>query len=144
MRAWILAAGTGRLHQDVPRGHPDPTRGPGEVLIQVHACSINYRDFAVAAGKYFGGALKAPAIPLSTARPGRRGRRRGHALQGRRPGAERVLPDVGGRAAAMGPALGDGFAPGMLAELVVLPEAGVVPMAASLDYRQAACLPCAA
>ena len=33
------------------------------------------------------------------------------------------------------PALGDGFAPGMLAELVVLPESGVVPMAESLDYR---------
>ena len=31
----------------------------------------------------------------------------------------------------------------MLAELVVLPEAGVVPMAASLDYAQAATLPCA-
>ncbi len=43
----------------------------------------------------------------------------------------------------LGPALGDGFAPGMLAELVVLPEAGVVPMAESLDYAQAACLPCA-
>ena len=33
--------------------------------------------------------------------------------------------------------------PGMLAELVTLPEAGVVPMAASLDFAQAACLPCA-
>src|SRR5690606_39764474 len=40
-------------------------RSPGEVLIRVRACSINYRDFAVAAGKYFGGALKAPAVPLS-------------------------------------------------------------------------------
>src|SRR5690606_25881829 len=41
------------------------------------------------------------------------------------------------------PALGDGFAPGMLAERVVLPESGVVPMAESLDYAEAACLPCA-
>src|SRR5690606_8141663 len=31
----------------------------------------------------------------------------------------------------------------MLAELVVLPEQGVVPMAASYDFAQAACMPCA-
>src|SRR5690606_11796354 len=41
------------------------------------------------------------------------------------------------------PALGDGFSPGMLAELVVLPEQAVVPMAETLDFAQAACLPCA-
>ena len=86
------------------RSCPIPTPGPGEVLIQVHACSINYRDFAVAAGKYFGGALKAPAMPLSDGAgevvavgAGRQ------ALQGRRPRAERVLPGVGGRPAAHGP-----------------------------------------
>ena len=43
----------------------------------------------------------------------------------------------------MGTALGDGMGPGMLAEKVVLPETGVVHMAKSLDFAQAACLPCA-
>lgn len=144
MRAWRLPAGSDGFDKLTLEELPDPTPGPGEVLIRVHACSINYRDFAVAAGKYFGGALKAPAIPLSD-------------------GAGQVVAVGGGVTRfkegdrvqssffqaweegppRMGPALGDGFAPGMLAELVVLPEAGVVPMAASLDYAQAACLPCA-
>ena len=65
MRAWRLPAGTDGFDKLALEELPDPTPGPGEVLIQVHACSINYRDFAVAAGKYFGGAIKAPAIPLS-------------------------------------------------------------------------------
>ena len=65
MRAWMLPAGSDGMDKLYVEELPDPVPGPGEVLIQVHACSINYRDFAVAAGKYFGGALKAPAIPLS-------------------------------------------------------------------------------
>ena len=65
MRAWMLPAGSDGFDKLSLEELPDPTPGPGEVLIQVHACSLNYRDFAVAAGKYFGGALKAPAVPLS-------------------------------------------------------------------------------
>ena len=65
MRAWRLPAGSDGFDKLALEERPDPVPGPGEVLIQIRACSINYRDFAVAAGKYFGGALKAPAIPLS-------------------------------------------------------------------------------
>ena len=144
MRAWMLPAGSDGMDKLYLEELPDPVPGPGEVLIQVHACSINYRDFAVAAGKYFGGALKAPAIPLSDGA----GQVVGVGLgvtrfkEGDRVQSSffQAWEDGPPR---MGPALGDGFAPGMLAELVVLPEAGVVPMAASLDYAQAACLPCA-
>jgi NADPH:quinone reductase-like Zn-dependent oxidoreductase len=144
MRTWMLPAGSDGFDKLTLEELPDPTPGPGEVLIQVHACSLNYRDFAVAAGKYMGGALKAPAIPLSD------GAGQVLAVGG---GVKRF--EVGDRVQSSffqawedgpptrGPALGDGFAPGMLAELVVLPEAGVVKMAESLDYAQAACLPCA-
>src|SRR4051812_40450110 len=65
MRAWMLPAGSDGFDKLALQDLPDPEPGPGEVLIRVKACSINYRDFAVAAGKYFGGALKAPAVPLS-------------------------------------------------------------------------------
>ena len=65
MRAWRLPAGSDGFDKLTLEELPDPVPGPGEVLIQIRACSINYRDFAVAAGKYFGGALKQPAIPLS-------------------------------------------------------------------------------
>ena len=65
MRAWMRPAGSDGFDKLYPQDLPDPTPGPGEVLIAPHAWSINYRDFAVAAGKYFGGALTKPAIPLS-------------------------------------------------------------------------------
>jgi NADPH:quinone reductase-like Zn-dependent oxidoreductase len=144
MRAWRLPAGSDGFDKLTLEELPDPTPGPGEVLIRVRACSINYRDFAVAAGKYFGGALKAPAIPLSDG-----------AGEVAAIGSGVTKFKVGDRVQGSfftnwedGPprrsaALGDGFAPGMLAELVALPESGVVPMAESLDYAQAACLPCA-
>ena len=57
MRAWRLPAGSDGFDKLALEERPDPVPGPGEVLIQIRACSINYRDFAVAAGKYFGGAL---------------------------------------------------------------------------------------
>ena len=123
---------------------PDPAPGPGEVLIQMQAWSINYRDFAVAAGKYFGGALKQPSIPLSDGAgvvaavgPGVTRFKEGDRVQG----AFFTAWEDGPPKRSM--ALGDGMGPGVLAELVVLPESGVVPMAQSLDFAQAACLPCA-
>lgn len=144
MRAWRLPAGSDGFDKLMLEELPDPTPGPGEVLIQVMACSINYRDFAVAAGKYFGGALKAPAVPLSDGAgvvaavgPGVTRFKEGDRVQSSFFTTWQEGPH------RMGPALGDGFAPGMLAELVVLPEGGVVPMAQSLDFAQAACLPCA-
>ncbi|WP_126173030.1 zinc-dependent alcohol dehydrogenase family protein [Altericroceibacterium xinjiangense] len=144
MRAWMLPPGSDGFDRLELKELPDPQPGPGEVLIRVHACSINYRDFAVAAGKYFGGALKASAIPLSDGAgqvvavgPGVTRFAAGDRVQG-----SFFLQWQDGPM-KMGPALGDGTSPGMLAEFVVLPETGVVHMAKSLDYAQAACLPCA-
>ena len=144
MRAWMLPAGSDGFDKLYQADLPDPQPGPGEVLIRIHACSINYRDFAVAAGKYFGGELKEPAIPLSDGAgqvaavgPGVTKFKQGDRVQG-----SFLMMWVDGPP-FMGPALGDGTSPGMLAEYVVLPESGVVPMADSLDYNQAACLPCA-
>jgi NADPH:quinone reductase-like Zn-dependent oxidoreductase len=144
MRAWRLPAGSDGFDKLALEELPDPTPGPGEVLIKVRACSLNYRDFAVAAGKYFGGVLKAPAVPLSDGAgevvavgTGVTRFKDGDRVQSSFFTHWEDGPPRGS------PALGDGFAPGMLAELVVLPESGVVPMAASLDYAQAACLPCA-
>lgn len=144
MRAWMLPAGSDGFDKLYQADLPDPVPGPGEVLIAPKAWSINYRDFAVAAGKYFGGALKAPAIPLSDGA--------GEVLAvgegvtdfapGDRVQGSFFLDWVDGPQ-VMGRALGDGFAPGMLAEKVVLPAQGVVKMADSLSYAEAACMPCA-
>lgn len=144
MRAWLMPAGSDgfdKLYQDTL---PDPEPGPGEVVVAPKAWSINYRDFAVAAGKYFGGALQKPAVPLSDGA--------GEVVA---VGAGVTSVKVGDRVQSsffpywvegpprMGPALGDGTSPGMLSELVVLSASGVVPMAESLDFAEAACLPCA-
>ena len=144
MRAWMLPAGSDGFDKLYMEELPDPTPGPGEVLVQMHAWSINYRDFAVAAGKYFGGVLKAPAIPLSdgagvVAAVGQGVTRfqEGDRVQS----AFFTAWEDGPPKRSL--ALGDGMGPGVLAELVVLPESGVVPMAQSLDFAQAACLPCA-
>jgi NADPH:quinone reductase-like Zn-dependent oxidoreductase len=144
MRAWMLPAGSDGFDKLYLEERPDPAPGPGEVLIRMAAWSINYRDFAVAAGKYFGGALKAPATPLSDGAgevvavgSGVTRFKQGDRVQ------SSFFTHWEEGPPRMSPALGDGMAPGMLAELVALPESGVVPMAESLDYAQAACLPCA-
>src|SRR6267378_3030674 len=65
MRAWTLPAGCTSVEKlelvELPR--PDPA--PGEVLVRVHATSLNYRDQAIAQGRYFGAAIKAAGTPLS-------------------------------------------------------------------------------
>lgn len=144
MRAWQLPAGSDGFGTLELVNLPDPEPGPGEVLVRVRACSINYRDFAVAAGKYFGGALKSPAVPLSDGAgevvgvgPGVTAVKTGDRVQ------SSFFPYWVEGPPRMGPALGDGTTPGMLAELVVLPESGVVPIARTLDFAQAATLPCA-
>ncbi|MXO64555.1 alcohol dehydrogenase catalytic domain-containing protein [Altericroceibacterium endophyticum] len=65
MRAWMLPAGSQGFDELYLTKLPDPSPGPGEVLIAPRAWSINYRDFAVAQGKYFNGILPDPAIPMS-------------------------------------------------------------------------------
>lgn len=144
MRAWQLPAGSDGIDKLFQTDLPQPEPGPGEVLIRVRACSINYRDFAVAAGKYFGGALPAPAVPLSDGAgevaavgAGVTRFKEGDRVQGS------FFTQWEEGPPRMGPALGDGFSPGMLAEYVVLPESGVVPMATTLDFAEAATLPCA-
>jgi NADPH:quinone reductase-like Zn-dependent oxidoreductase len=146
MRAWQLSAGATSLDDLNLVTLDDPTPGTGQVAIRVHACSLNYRDQAIVLGRYMGGPVPAPIVPLSD-------------------GAGEVIAvgagvsrfKVGDRVAGtffqnwldgppnphMGVALGAAGAPGMLAEVVVLPENGVVHIAKSLSYAEAACLPCA-
>ncbi len=144
MRAWFLPEGSDSFEKLYMDEVADPAPGPGEVLIEPTAWSLNYRDFAVASGQYFGGAISEPAIPLSDGAgkvvaigEGVKSVRIGDEVQstffqGWYDGPPKFVP-----------ALGDGKAPGMLAEKVVLDQHGVIPIARSLDVQQAACLPCA-
>lgn len=125
---------------------PDPTPGPGQILIRVKAVSLNYRDYMTVKQ---GGALGTdlPRIPCSDGA--------GEVIKVG-PGVTRVK--VGDRVASIFfqnwlsgdilahhfPSALGGSIDGMLAEQVVLHEDGVVPIPAYMSYEDAATLPCAA
>lgn len=146
MRAWQLPAGCTSIDQARLIELPRPVPGPGEVLVRVHATSLNYRDQAIAQGRYFGSAIKAAGIPLSdgagvVAEVG--------AGVGSFAPGDRVAGTFfqnwrqGPPPAAKGDALGCPPARGMLADYVTLPETGAVRLAASVSFEEAATLPCA-
>jgi len=125
---------------------PDPRPGPGQILIRVRATSLNYRDLMAVKGQYSRN-LPLPLIPLSDGA--------GQVVEAG-PGATKFRP--GDRVAgcfmpawvdgppgeeAMKSALG-GAVDGMLAELVALPESGVVKAPEYLNDEEVASLPCAA
>ena len=146
MRAWQLPAGCASAEQLALIEVPLPVPGKGEVLIRVHANSLNFRDQAIPKGQYFGGQIKVTQIPLSDG---------AGVVEAVGPGVTRFVP--GDRVAGtffqgwqegpptplFGEALGAPPAKGMLAEYVTLPETGVVRLAGSLNFEQAATLPCA-
>lgn len=138
MRAWIVPAGCTSVDELRLIERPDPTAGAHEVVVRVRATSLNYRDQAVVAGQYFGGATSRDMVPLSDGA--------GDVLAVG-PAVSRFKP--GDRVAATffqpGPppaALGSPL-DGMLAERVVLSEDGLVRIPDHLTFEQSACLPCA-
>lgn len=145
MRSWQLNKGASSLDDMVLVERDKPQPGPGELLIRVRACSLNYRDSLIPKGQYMGGVIDRDITPLSDG---------AGEVQAIGTGVNRF--QVGDRVAATFfqgwdsgkpggtfPALGAPPAKGMLAEYVTLPETGVVPLATSLSFEEAATLPCA-
>jgi NADPH:quinone reductase-like Zn-dependent oxidoreductase len=125
---------------------PTPPPGPGEVLVRVHAISINYRDLLMAKGLY-NPKLKLPRIPCSDGAG--EVEAVGEGVTQWKPG-DRVAGifmqnwlDGPPTQAKVKGALG-GDIGGMLAEYVVLKETGLVRLPAHLSFEEAATLPCAA
>ncbi len=123
-----------------------PQPAVGQVLIKMHATSLNYRDHAVVSGKYFGGVLQRDTVPLSDGA--------GEVVEvgsdvGRFKVGDRVAGNFfqgwidGVPNPATLNALGSP-ADGMLAEYVVLDQDGLVAVPQHLSYEEAATLPCAA
>ena len=138
MRAWIVPKGCTNLEQLRLADRPEPVAGRRDVVVRVRATSLNYRDQAVVAGQYFGGAVSRDLIPMSDGA--------GDVIA---VGSEVTRFKPGARVAATffqpGPqpmALGSPL-DGVLAERVALNEDGLVSVPQHLSYEEAACLPCA-
>ena len=145
MRAYQLSRGGAGIEGLVLAERPDPKPTYRQVLIKVAACSLNYRDLAIARGTYRL-PITSNIIPLSDAA--------GEVIEiGAGVRRVKVGDKVAGNffqrwsAGEPGPdthqsALGGGI-DGMLAEYVVLEEDGVVKLPEHLSLEEGATLPCA-
>lgn len=143
MRAYRLNGATTPLKL-VEETEPQPD--PGQVLIDLKAATLNYRDTIVREGRY-GGDQRADLIPLSDGAgviaavgdgvsPDRVGERV----------AIGFMPNwTGGpfSAAKQADALGGGFIDGVLAERIVVPASGVARLPDTWSFVEGAAYPCA-
>ncbi|WP_019629239.1 zinc-dependent alcohol dehydrogenase family protein [Actinomadura atramentaria] len=144
MRSYHVDSGAG-IEGLALREHATPEPGPGQVLLAVRAVSLNYRELMVLRGDYVL-PVKPDVVPVSDGA--------GDVVA---VGAGVDPSLVGARVAAtMFPSWQDGpfgvehlpqlggSLDGLLTELAVVDERGLVPVPAHLSYEEAATLPCAA
>lgn len=129
--------------EQIERATPEP--GPGEVLVRVHATSLNYRDLMIARGLYLN-PVKEDVVPISDGagevvatgtgvvdwKPGDRVAGAYHPRWMAGP----VRPELQAKVGA--------HSDGWLAEEIVFPADGLVRVPEHLSYAEAATLPCAA
>lgn len=144
MKFWrIPAFGIDKLQLS---GAPEPTPGAGEILVKVHAVSLNYRDLLMTLGRY-NPKMALPRVPVSdgAGEVAAVGDGVTHVKVGQRVAGIFMQNWLDGPADAQKQrgALG-GDIDGMLSQYVVLRETGVVPVPDHLTWEEAATLPCAA
>lgn len=145
MKSWEIRPGFG-IDTLALGDRPDPTAGPGQVLVRMKAWSLNYRDLLVVKGQY-NPRLKLPFVPLSdgagevvavgagVTRFKAGDRVAGLFMQSWLAGE---LTDTLARS-ALGGAL-----EGILSEYAVFSEDGLIRYPDHLSFAEAATLPCAA
>jgi NADPH:quinone reductase-like Zn-dependent oxidoreductase len=123
---------------------PDPVPGRNDVVVRIRAASLNFRDYLIVSDNYStakmeddlvllsDGAGEVVATGANVSRFQVGDRVAGTFFQTWREGPMKELP----------PALGLPL-PGVLSELVVLHEDGVVDIPANLSFEEASTLPCA-
>jgi NADPH:quinone reductase-like Zn-dependent oxidoreductase len=146
MRAYELPAPTGLgSWTRVDRVCPKP--GRGQVLVRMHAASLNYRDILVATGRYGFEALPKNLVPVSdgAGQVVEVGSEVTRVKPGDRVAGIFVQTWFGGAqpADARDNALG-GTVDGVLSEYRVFDQNGLVKVPGHLSFEEAATLPCAA
>jgi NADPH:quinone reductase-like Zn-dependent oxidoreductase len=144
MKAYVIPKGSASIDELRLVNRAEPLPGPGQIVVRVRAASLNYRDQAIASGRYALGAVTRDTVPLSD-------------------GAGEVIAlgsgvtqfKVGDRVAGtffQHPPDGTPMSPpaalgspldGMLSEHIALFEDGAVAIPAGYSFEEAACLPCA-
>lgn len=128
------------------RDLPDPTPGPGEVVLKMAAASLNYRDMLICDGGYGSRQKREELIPVSDGAgtiaavgPGVRGVKEGdRVISHMFPDWNAGKPNPRDMARNLG-----GSIDGVAAEMACLPASTVYPAPAHLSDLQAAALPCA-
>jgi len=146
MKAYVIKAGSTSMDGLVQVELPQPTAGPGEILVEMRAAALNYRDLVVPLGVYIGGPVPRDIFPLSdgsgevvaigsgVTRFKVGDRVAGTFFRGCVDKLPNPLADV---------ALGAGGIDGVLAEYVVFNEQDAVHIPSNLSFPEAATLPCA-
>jgi NADPH:quinone reductase-like Zn-dependent oxidoreductase len=138
MKVFLVSKGSTSIDGLKAAERERPTPGPGQVLVRMRAASLNFRDLAIVAGKYFRGPLTQDTIPLSDG-----------AGEVEAVGAGVTEFKAGDRVVATftqgRPPEALGFPlDGTLAEYQVFPADGLLAVPPHLSFEQAATLPCAA
>lgn len=136
--------GTKGIDSVVAAERPEPQAAYGQILVRMHAWSLNYRDLMIVNGNY--GLEPDHTIPLSdgAGEVVAVGEGVTHFKSG-----DRVTPTfhttwhAGAMTAADPPRARGAAGDGVLAELVACDERSAVMIPDHLSYQEAACLPCA-
>lgn len=144
MKAFVVKAGSTSFDGLAQVELPKPSAGPGEILVQMRAAALNFRDLAIVSGRYFGGALPKDLVALSDGA--------GEVVAvgsgvtrfkvGDRVAGTFFRSYVDGPPVGVGPALGSPV-DGVLAEYVVFNQHDAVHIPRNHSFMEAATLPCA-
>jgi NADPH:quinone reductase-like Zn-dependent oxidoreductase len=126
--------------------HDIPVPGPGEVLVRVRACSLNFRELMILVLGYYPLPIRPDVVPVSdgAGEVAAIGEGVTHTRVGDRV-AGAIFPhwNNGPFEQHRSDQLG-GSLDGMLTEYALLPEEGIVHIPDHLSFEEAATLPCAA
>jgi NADPH:quinone reductase-like Zn-dependent oxidoreductase len=144
MKAFVIKAGSTSFDGLEQVERPQPEAGPDEILVRMHAASLNFRDLAIISGRYIGGAVQRDVIALSdgageVVAVGSNVRR---FQVGDRVAGTFFRSYIDGPPLNVGPSLG-AQVDGVLAEYVVFNQQDAVHIPRNYSFAEAATLPCA-
>ncbi len=144
MKAYVVKKGSTDLSGLKLVNQPKPKAGDTQIVVKMHAASLNYRDQLVVSGNYHDGSVKRDTIPLSDAAGEvvAVGSKVTRFKKGDRVSGTFFRDWVSGPSTGPHIALGSP-ADGVLAEYVAFDQADAVKIPANLSYEQGACLACA-